>query len=348
MIRTTGLHKSFGAVHALRGVDLDVPPGQVLGLLGHNGAGKTTLINVLSTLHPPTSGTAEVAGLDVTRHAHDVRGRIGVTGQFAALDEALSGTGNLVLVARLFGASRRQARQRAAELIEVFGLTHAAGRPAKTYSGGMRRRLDLAIGFVSRPEVLFLDEPTTGLDLPSRHTLWGLVEQLTDTGTTVLLTTQYLDEADRLSDQITVLGDGQVIASGTAAELKGRTCTGWIFLRPVQDCEPDAIAGTLTAAGFQPTVDHQDRSVSVPAHTSMDLAVVVRLLDAAGQEVAEMRYTEPSLDDVYLALIGSPEETLTGPSVASVSSSASAPSAPSGSGRPSDTPSARLYAQEPV
>ncbi|WP_405825886.1 ATP-binding cassette domain-containing protein [Streptomyces sp. NBC_00838] len=309
MIRTTGIHKRFGQVHALRGVDLEVSRGEVLGLLGHNGAGKTTLINVLSTLYPLTSGSAEVAGFDVARDPRSVRGRIGVTGQFAALDEALSGTGNLVLVARLSGATRRQARQRAADLIEAFDLTHAANRPARTYSGGMRRRLDLAIGLVSRPDVLFLDEPTTGLDLPSRRSLWHMVEELTAAGTTVLLTTQYLDEADRLSDRITVLGEGQVIASGTAAELKGSTCTGSVFLRPAGDCTPDEAARTLATGGLRPTVDHDDRSVSVPAVASTELAVVVRLLDAAGQEVAEIRYREPSLDDVYLALIGDGAQT---------------------------------------
>lgn len=309
MIRTVGIHKRFGQVHALRGVDLEVSRGEVLGLLGHNGAGKTTLINVLSTLYPLTSGSAEVAGFDVARDPRSVRGRIGVTGQFAALDEALSGTGNLVLVARLSGATRRQARQRAADLIEAFDLTHAANRPARTYSGGMRRRLDLAIGLVSRPDVLFLDEPTTGLDLPSRRSLWHMVEELTAAGTTVLLTTQYLDEADRLSDRITVLGEGRVIASGTAAELKGSTCTGSVFLRPAGDCTPDEAARTLETGGLRPTVDHEDRSVSVPAVASTELAVVVRLLDAAGQEVAEIRYREPSLDDVYLALIGDGAQT---------------------------------------
>lgn len=219
-IRTRQLTKHFGAVQALVGVDLEVPAGSVLGLLGHNGAGKTTLIQILSTVLPPSGGSAEVAGFDIVRDARRVRACIGVTGQFAALDEHLSGLANLVLISRLLGARPREARRRAAELVEQFGLTEAADRPMRTYSGGMRRRIDLAASLVARPSVLFLDEPTTGLDPVSRTALWETVEGLVAEGTTVLLTTQYLDEADRLADRIAVLSSGHVVTVGTAAELK--------------------------------------------------------------------------------------------------------------------------------
>jgi oleandomycin transport system ATP-binding protein len=218
-----GLTKRFGATTAVDGVDLTIPGGTVFGLLGPNGAGKTTIVSMLATLTMPDAGQATVLGYDVTAQAHQVRQLIGLTGQYASLDETLSGTENLVLIGRLTGASRTDARQRAAELLKRFRLTDAAGRAVKTYSGGMRRRLDLAASLVSKPRVLFLDEPTTGLDPRSRNELWDIVRELVGEGVTVLLTTQYLEEADQLADQIAVIDHGHVIAQGTSAELKKLT-----------------------------------------------------------------------------------------------------------------------------
>ncbi|MPZ84421.1 MAG: ATP-binding cassette domain-containing protein [Actinophytocola sp.] len=302
MIEVEDVSKTFDAVTALDGVSLAVPRGSVLGLLGHNGAGKTTLVNVLTTMLPPTSGRARVAGYDVVGQAHEVRSRIGLTGQFAAVDEGLSGTDNLVLIARLLGASRRDAKARADELLALFDLTDAAGRPARTYSGGMRRRLDLAASLVGRPDVIFLDEPTTGLDPVSRIGLWEIVENLVGDGTTVLLTTQYLDEADRLADAITVLADGRVVAAGTAAELKAQVGRRAVHVTLATAADAPAAMGTLEKAGLQPVHDEPNNAVSTSVNASTDLAVVVRALDEVGIEVAELALTEPSLDDVYLAL----------------------------------------------
>ncbi|WP_101258565.1 ATP-binding cassette domain-containing protein [Streptomyces barkulensis] len=304
VIHVVGLHKRFGAVQALRGVDLTVARGEVMGLLGHNGAGKTTLVNILSTLMPPTAGTASVAGFDVAGRPEEVRRRIGVTGQFASLDEQLSGHDNLVLVARLCGASRARAGRRADELLEAFGLGDAGKRKAVTYSGGMRRRLDLALGLVGRPEILFLDEPTVGLDPPSRIGLWEMVGELTRGGTTVLLTTQYLEEADRLADRITVLEAGRVLVSGTAAELKSRAGGGFISFRLEAHGDPAVAAEALRLAGLPPGAETARGELTVPAEGSADLATVIRVLDAVGQNVTEIRHSEPSLDDVYLALTG--------------------------------------------
>lgn len=217
VIEVAGLSKTFGSVAALDDVSLSVRKGSVLGLLGHNGAGKTTLVNILSTLLRPSRGRARVAGFDVVGDGVEVRRRIGLTGQYAAVDETLSGRDNLILIARLLGAGRADASARADELLEIFQLSDAARRRAKTYSGGMRRRLDLAASLVGRPDVLFLDEPTTGLDPVARRGLWQVVERLVEDGATVLLTTQYLDEADYLADSITVLAEGRIVASGTAA-----------------------------------------------------------------------------------------------------------------------------------
>ncbi|WP_017973220.1 daunorubicin resistance protein DrrA family ABC transporter ATP-binding protein [Actinopolyspora halophila] len=304
-IEVEHVSKEFGKFRALDDVSLQVPRGSVLGLLGHNGAGKTTLVNILSTLSPPTRGTARVAGHDVVRESRSVCSRIGLTGQFAAVDEQLSGMDNLVLVARLLGAGKRAAKNRAEELLELFELTEAAKRPARNYSGGMRRRLDLAAGLVGGPDVIFLDEPTTGLDPSSRMGLWRIVENLVNDGTTVLLTTQYLDEADRLADSITVLSSGKVVASGTAEELKAevgqRTATATL----ADPADAERAVNALNASGMSPVHDAERHVITTPVAASHELAVVVRALDEAGIEVSGLGLGEPTLDDVYLPLANS-------------------------------------------
>ncbi|TWP51319.1 ATP-binding cassette domain-containing protein [Lentzea tibetensis] len=300
MIEASNVSKTFGDVRALDGVSITVPKGSVLGLLGHNGAGKTTLVNLLTTMLPPTDGEAKVAGFDVVHQAHQVRSRIGLTGQFAAVDEALSGFDNLVLIARLLGASKRQAQARSDELMEMFDLTDAAKRKAKTYSGGMRRRLDLAASLVGRPEVLFLDEPTTGLDPSSRLGMWEIVEKLVSDGTTVLLTTQYLDEADRLADSITVLSQGKVVASGTSAELKAQVGQRTVTVTLESASEVHAACDALTKIGMHPV--SEGLTITTPVAATRDLATIVRALDDNGLEVHDIALGEPTLDDVYLAL----------------------------------------------
>lgn len=302
MIEATDVTKTFGDVTALDGVSVRVPRGSVLGLLGHNGAGKTTLVNILTTMLPPTSGTARVAGFDVVGQGDEVRGRIGLTGQYASVDERLSGVDNLVLIARLLGANRREARTRADELLDLFDLTEAAKRPARTYSGGMRRRLDLAASLVGRPDVIFLDEPTTGLDPVSRIGLWEIVEGLVYDGTTVLLTTQYLDEADRLADSITVLSKGRIVAAGTAAELKAQVGRRAVHVTLATPLDAPAAVLSLKQHGLEPVLDEPKVELRTPLAASTDLALVVRALDEAHIEVAGLTLTEPSLDDVYLAL----------------------------------------------
>jgi ABC-2 type transport system ATP-binding protein len=306
VIEAVRVSKTFGTVKALDEVSVQAPRGTVLGLLGHNGAGKTTLVNVLTTLLPPSGGTARVAGFDVAREGHQVRSRIGLTGQFASVDEQLSGFDNLVLIARLLGASRREAAQRAKELLDVFDLGQAARRPARTYSGGMRRRLDLAASLVGRPEVIFLDEPTTGLDPASRLGMWEIVEELVGDGTTVLLTTQYLEEADRLADSITVLSAGRVVASGTAAELKSQVGQRTVTVTLARPADGDRAETALAAAGLHPVHNPDRHAVTTPVTASTDLAVVVRALDDASVEVAGLALAEPTLDDVYLTLAHQP------------------------------------------
>lgn len=302
MINATRVSKNFGEVKALDGVNLQVPKGTVTALLGHNGAGKTTLINVLTTVFPPNEGEATVAGYDVVRQGHDVRSRIGLTGQFASIDEQLTGMQNLVLIARLLGAGPRQAKQRAGELLELFDLSDARDRKASTYSGGMKRRLDLAASLVGHPDVVFLDEPTTGLDPTSRLGMWGIVENLVDDGTTVLLTTQYLEEADRLADSITVLSKGEVVASGTAAELKAGIGQRTVSVTLTSLEHVSAALESLRRAGFSPIHDEPHRSMTIPVETANALAGVVRSLDEVGAEVAELALHEPTLDDVYLTI----------------------------------------------
>ncbi|GAA4086632.1 ATP-binding cassette domain-containing protein [Actinomadura miaoliensis] len=303
MIETTGLCRRFGAVRALEDVTLSAPRGSVLGLLGHNGAGKTTLVNILATLCRPSAGTARVAGFDVVGQARQVRRRIGVTGQFAAVDEQICGRDNLVLIARLLGAGRAEARRRADELLERFGLTAAAGRAVRGYSGGMRRRLDLAASLTGRPEVLFLDEPTTGLDPESRLTTWDVVRDLVRDGTTVVLTTQYLDEADRLADTVTVLADGRVIASGAPADLKAKAGGRTAAVRPADAGDVPLAEAALRRRGLRTHRDAAAVSVPVPA-ASGDLGLIVRALDEAPIGPYELALTEPTLDDVYLSLMG--------------------------------------------
>ncbi|MEV4150295.1 ATP-binding cassette domain-containing protein [Amycolatopsis sp. NPDC049691] len=300
VIAVTDLAKRYGEVTALAGISLSVARGTVLAVLGHNGAGKTTLIDILSTRVRPSAGTARVCGYDVVQRGRAVRRRIGVTGQFAAVDDALSGRGNLVLIARLLGAKPRQAQARAAELIAAFGLEDAADRPAGTYSGGMRRRLDLAAGLVGAPQVLFLDEPTTGLDPVSRSGLWSVVEGLAARGTTVVLTTQYLEEADRLADHVVVLGLGHITVSGTPSQLKARlgnrTATLTFGTELALRRAVDALTRLGLAAGRTGLV------LSVPLSGPGDIPVLVRALDAAGAPLRDLTVTEPTLDDVYLSL----------------------------------------------
>ncbi|WP_327130121.1 ATP-binding cassette domain-containing protein [Streptomyces sp. NBC_01343] len=304
MIEARDLSKTFGTVRALDAVDLSVPRGSVLGLLGHNGAGKTTLVGILTAALPPTSGTASVAGYDVARRPREVRRRIGLTGQFASVDGQLSGRDNLVLIARLLGAGRRAARVRADELLELFALGDVAGRRARTYSGGLRRRLDLAASLVGSPEVVFLDEPTTGLDPAARLGLWEIVEGLVAEGSTVLLTTQYLEEADRLADSITVLSGGRVIASGTAQELKAAVGRRTVTVTLDAAADRESAVGALRRAAMDPVVAPQSGCLVIPIDASKDVATVIRALDQAGAEATELSFGEPTLDDVYLALAG--------------------------------------------
>ncbi|GAA4154632.1 ATP-binding cassette domain-containing protein [Actinomadura keratinilytica] len=302
-IRADGLVKRFGDTQALAGVSFTVEPGTVLGVLGPNGAGKTTTTRILATLLEPTAGTAEVGGFDVVRQAHQVRQLIGLTGQYAAVDEMLTGTENLVLIGRLLGLPRRRAKARAAELLERFELTDAAERAAKTYSGGMRRRLDLAASLVGRPQVLFLDEPTTGLDPRSRGGLWDIVRGLADDGVTVLLTTQYLEEADQLADDIIVIDRGTVIAHGSSDELKAQTGGRVLEVRPVYEADQVTVARVVAElTGGSPEV--RDGLVSVPVTDPAVMPAVVRRLDDAGVTVGELSLRKSSLDEVFFALTG--------------------------------------------
>jgi ABC-2 type transport system ATP-binding protein len=304
MIEAQGLTKWFGSTVALDGLDLEVPAGAILGVLGPNGAGKTTAVRILTTLSLPDSGSARVAGFDVVREAASVQRSIGVTAQDATLDEVLSGRQNLVMIARLGGLRRAEAKARASELLERFDLADAADRVLKGYSGGMRRRLDLAAGLVTRPPVLFLDEPTTGLDPTSRVRMWGVIRELVADGVTLLLTTQYLDEADELADRIIVVDHGRVIAGGTAAELKAQT--GGARLE-VTLSEPDAgaCAALERYVAGEITVSHDGRRLRAPVTSAAGFATtVVRVLDADGIAVDDIDVHQPSLDDVFFALTG--------------------------------------------
>jgi daunorubicin resistance ABC transporter ATP-binding subunit len=303
-IRTEGLVKRFGEVRALCGVDLAVASGTVYGLLGPNGAGKTTAVRILTTILRPDEGRAEVLGIDVASRPQDVRERIGLAGQYAAVDENLTGRENLRLMGTLTHLHRRTANRRADELLERFGLTDAANRPAKTYSGGMRRRLDLAAALVHQPPVLFLDEPTTGLDPASRSDLWLVIEELVADGTTVLLTTQYLEEADRLASRLAVVDRGTVIAEGTPAELKqrlGGTVVEFGFADPAQARHAAALVDGRRGRGPRVAGSLVEIGTDDGPGTAADL---LRELDAAGLRPTALAVREPSLDDVFLNLTG--------------------------------------------
>lgn len=302
-IRAEGLVKLFKGKRALDGVDLTARKGAVLGVLGPNGSGKTTTVRVLATLLRPDGGHAEVGGFDVVRQPHEVRRLIGLTGQYAAVDTDLTGTQNLLLVARLLGFDRPGARARSAELLERFGLADAADRPVKTYSGGMRRRLDLAASLVGRPSLLYLDEPTTGLDPHSRNGLWEVVRGLVEDGVTVLLTTQYLEEADHLADDLLVLDHGRVISQGTPEELKSRTGAQVLQVRTA-DAAQTPLATKIIEAVTNAPVSSEGTLASVPVTDSGVMPEVVRRMDDQGVAVAELSLRKPSLDEVFLALTG--------------------------------------------
>jgi oleandomycin transport system ATP-binding protein len=303
-IQAEGLVKRFGDTQALDGVDLTAPSGTVLGLLGPNGSGKTTTVRILTTLLVPDAGRASVAGYDLARRPMAVRAAIGLTGQYAAVDENLTGRENLELIGNLLELPRPMRRGRAAALLDRVELADAADRVVKTYSGGMRRRLDLAASLVGDPRVLFLDEPTTGLDPSSRRSLWTTLRELVAEGTTVLLTTQYLEEADQLADQIVVLDHGRVLAEGTSDQLKARAGGQVLEVRPANGNLNRVAAVLAGVSGGSPAVDAEARLVTLPAADPGVLAEVVRRLDAAGVAVADLALRRPSLDDVFLRLTG--------------------------------------------
>jgi ABC-2 type transport system ATP-binding protein len=305
-VRARGVVKTYGSTRALNGVDLDIPTGQVLGLLGPNGAGKTTMVRVLTTLLRPDAGEATVAGHDVLTEPDAVRQNIGVSGQYAAVDENLTGAENLYLIGRLYGLSKREAKDRARELLDRFALTDAGDRSAKGYSGGMRRRLDLAGALVAEPRVVVLDEPTTGLDPRGRLGMWEVIEQLVATGATVLLTTQYLEEADRLADTIVVIDKGRVIARGTADELKDQIGGERLELVVGQDTDLEPVVRVLKEVGTsEPLLDEHTGSVSVFVDTGASALVeALRKLDARDVALADVALHRPTLDDVFLSLTG--------------------------------------------
>ena len=303
-IEVRGLVKRFGEVRALDGVDLTVAQGQIVGLLGPNGAGKTTLVRILATLLQADAGSAHVLGLDVRQDAAALRERIGLAGQYAAVDENLTGLENLTMVGRLYGARRKDAKARGRELLARFDLVEAGGRPTKTYSGGMRRRLDLAAALVVKPPVLYLDEPTTGLDPRSRLSLWAVLEGLVAEGTTALLTTQYLDEADRLADTIAVIDHGRLIAEGTSDELKDRLGGERLEIRLEEGADSQqAVAALASMSDEPPAVEGELVRVGVRERDGA-IMEAVRRLDEAGVGVEDLALRRPTLDDVFLALTG--------------------------------------------
>ncbi len=319
-IRARGLRKTYGEVVALDGLDLDVPDGTVLALLGPNGAGKTTAVSILTTLLSADGGEGTVAGVDVLAEPGRVRERIGLSGQFAAVDEVLTGRENLQMIGRLYGMTRRAARRRATELLERFSLTEAGDRPVKGYSGGMRRRLDLAGALVAEPPVLFLDEPTTGLDPRSRNELWGVIRELVADGTTLLLTTQYLEEADQLADDIVVIDKGRAIARGTADDLKASLGRSRVEVVLADSAEADAVAAVLAAHGAadaEVDIGPERRRLSVQVDDGVAaLSGVLGELRATDIELRDVGLRRPTLDDVFLTLTGSATEPTDTPEVA--------------------------------
>jgi ABC-2 type transport system ATP-binding protein len=316
IIQVEDLVKVFGGkieIRALDGLSLAVARGGVYGLLGPNGAGKTTLIRVLATLLPPDEGTARVAGIDVRRHPDQVRARIGLAGQYAAVDDHLTGRENVEMLGRLYGLTRREAQQRAGEVLERIGLTEAADRQVRTYSGGMRRRLDLAASLVGRPQVLFLDEPTAGLDPASRRQLWALIGDLVEGGTTVLLTTQYLEEADQLADRVAVIDHGRLVSEGAPDQLKDRVGGAMLELTVPDDDHARALWALRTMQAEDPTDDRHPGKIVVPApNGAATLAETLRRLDGAGVAPQDVTLHKPTLDDVFLALTGHRATTSTG------------------------------------
>ncbi len=320
MIEAEDLRKRYGETVALNGIDLDVPAGSILGVLGPNGAGKTTAVRILTTLALPDGGRARVAGYDVVHEASQVRRNIGVTAQDATLDEMLTGRQNLIMIGRLSGLNRPGAKARANDLLEQFNLADAGGRMLKGYSGGMRRRLDLAAGLVTRPPVLFLDEPTTGLDPSSRVRMWQIIRELVRDGVTILLTTQYLDEADELADRIVVVDHGQVIAAGTAPELKAKI-GGARLVVTLNVADPAAAAALAPYVAGVVQASHDGRRLRAPVRSGDGLATtVVRALDKAGITVDDVVVHQPSLDDVFFALTGQPLAETNGRDVGTESS----------------------------
>ncbi|MEX2981842.1 ATP-binding cassette domain-containing protein [Streptomyces sp. C36] len=307
-VEVRGLVKHFGETKALDGVDLDVREGTVLGVLGPNGAGKTTLVRCLSTLIRPDAGTARVAGYDVVRQPRQLRRVIGLTGQYASVDEKLSGRENLYMIGRLLDLSRKDARRRADEMLERFSLTEAAKRPAMNYSGGMRRRLDLAASMIGRPSVLYLDEPTTGLDPRTRNEVWEEVQRMVGEGTTVLLTTQYMEEAEQLAHELTVVDRGRVIAGGRVDELKAKVGGRTLQVRPADPADLHRLAAEVTRAGLDgiagATADAAEGVVNVPIVSDEQLTAVVGLLGERGFALAGISTHLPSLDEVFLAVTG--------------------------------------------
>ncbi|MER6625470.1 MULTISPECIES: ATP-binding cassette domain-containing protein [unclassified Streptomyces] len=309
-IETAGLVKTFGETRAVDGVDLAVPAGTVYGVLGPNGAGKTTTVKMLATLLRPDGGEAHVFGHDIVREADEVRGRVSLTGQYASVDEDLTGTENLVLLGRLLGHRKPAARTRAAQLLEAFGLTDAAGKQVKHYSGGMRRRIDIAASILNTPDLLFLDEPTTGLDPRSRNQVWDIVRAVVAQGTTVLLTTQYLDEADQLASRIAVIDRGKVIAEGTKGELKASVGAGSVHLR-LRDAEQRPLAADLLRRALDARVQPEPDPVALTARLAAghdtaaeQAARALSELSRAGVTVDNFSLGQPSLDEVFLALTG--------------------------------------------